>query len=110
MKTSLITYRIQTHKVLENEALIRAVFQQLQEQQPEGVSYSVYQNGEDGFVHLVVFDDEAAQQAFISLPAFKHFQAEMKQRLAAPPVVTQLKQLVSYGKLGSVRQGSVAER
>lgn len=96
MKTTLITYRVKADKVGEHEALIKAVFHQLQAELPTGISYRVINTGDNSFAHLVTFEREAAHQNFTNMEAFQNFQAAIKSRLEAPPLVQDSNEIGMY--------------
>lgn len=79
----------------ENVRLIKAVFAQLAEVNPEGVRYAAYQLG-DGhdFMHVVVTENGSALG---DLPAFKEFQQNVADRITAPPEFTEATRLGAYG-------------
>lgn len=96
MKTTLITYHVKAAKVGEHEALIKAVFQQLNAEQPTGISYRVLNTGDNSFAHLVTFERETAHQNFTNMAAFRDFQADIKSRLEAPPFVQESNEIGMY--------------
>lgn len=96
MKTTLITYRVKADKVGEHEALIKAVFQQLQTELPTGISYCVLNTGDNSFAHLVTFERETTHQNFINMDAFQDFQVDIKSRLEASPQVQDSNEIGMY--------------
>lgn len=86
MNPKLIQYRTHSEKTDENEALIRAVFAQLREQQIAGVRYLVLKQEDGTFMHLVAADPDPTTAALTSLEAFKRFQMDVKERCAVAPV------------------------
>jgi len=97
MKKRMIRYKVKKEKVAENEALIKEVYRQLKEKQPKDLSYATYKL-EDGqtFVHLVSHDNEGAY-SLTELPAFRNFQANIKDRYEEPAVVMDITEIGSYG-------------
>ena len=70
----------------ENQRLIDAVFAELAEVQPEGLSYRVARS-EDGlsFEHVAVVDVEP--NPLPDLASFRAFSSTAPERVVAPPVV-----------------------
>lgn len=99
MKRIMVRYRVKPDRVAENEALIRAVFAELQSTSPDGVSYASFKQ-EDGvsFVHIVSIETE--RNPLPDLPAFKAFTAEIEDRCDEPPVAVALSEVGSYRKIG----------
>ena len=97
MKTIMVRYKTLPDRADENEALIRAVFAELQERAPAGLRYASYRLPDGvSFVHVasVAATDD---NPLIELPAFKAFQRDMKQRCVELPVVTELSPIGAYG-------------
>jgi hypothetical protein len=96
MKTIMVRYKTSsTTHADANAALIRAVFDELRARAPGGLRYTSYRLA-DGvtFVHIATHDSD---NPLTSLPAFKAFQAELKDRCVELPVVTELSVVDSYG-------------
>ncbi|WP_433335353.1 hypothetical protein [Spirillospora sp. CA-294931] len=89
MKATVITYRTRgPEEAATNQRLIEGVFAELAERDPDGVRYTVLRHADGiGFTHIVLAgrDDDA----LTGLAAFKEFQREIGDRLAAPPDVTE---------------------
>ena len=85
MKRTLIRYRTKPDRTDENEALIKAVFQELHAKSPEGIRYLSLKLGDGSFVHFVA--NEAGDQPSIlpSLKAFGAFQNGIRDRCSEPP-------------------------
>ena len=97
MKKLLIRYKVKADKVAENESLVKEVYKQLHENKIDGFHYTTLKL-EDGvsFIHIAFVDKEEANAAFNQLPAFKSFQANIKDRCEEPPVVNQITVIGSY--------------
>jgi hypothetical protein len=82
-RVTLVRYATKPERADENEALSRAVFEELKTVRPEGVAYALFRDGVN-FVHLFVnFEgDEAA--ALTELPSFKAFSQGSSERFEAP--------------------------
>jgi len=89
MKKVIVRYRIKPDKVAENELLIKDVYRQLHEANIEGFHYVTFRLADGvSFIHIAFADSEKANTAFVNLPAFKIFQAGIKDRCHELPVVT----------------------
>lgn len=97
MKTIMVRYKTSAAHADVNAALVRAVFNELKSQAPEGLHYATYRL-EDAvtFVHVASLDTPE-QNPLTALPAFKEFQRELKARCVEPPVFTELSIVGSYG-------------
>jgi hypothetical protein len=84
----LVTYTVKPGEADRNEALIRAVFAELAEAEPDGVHYTVYRDG-DRFVHF-------ANAAPASLASFQAFTRDHAARCVEPPVFTDLSAVGAY--------------
>ena len=96
MKQVLINYIVKPEKVDENTTLIRQVFQQMKEEQLKCVKYSAYKMGENIFVHVAQFENEAAHQQFTSLESFKAFRKNIAERQIEKPVTNNIEELGSF--------------
>jgi hypothetical protein len=96
MKRVMVRYRVKPDQVERNEQLVRAVYAELADRDPDGFRYATFKL-DDGvtFVHFAVADDDSPFPG--SLPAFAEFQREIRERCDEPPVVSQL------GEVGSFR-------
>lgn len=95
----MVRYRTKADRVHENEELVRAVYEELAEVQPEGFRYATFRL-DDGvsFMHLASQADDV-ENPLPGLGAFARFQQEIAARCEEPPVVTQLSVVGSYGML-----------
>ena len=83
--TKVIRYRTKPERAEENERLIREVFVELAQNDPEGLQYATFRL-DDGvsFVHVAVLDGE--ENPLTSSPAFAAFQAGVADRCAEGPI------------------------
>lgn len=97
MKTILVRYKVKADRAAENEAFIRAVFEQLAQDGPPGLHYASFKL-EDGlsFVHLAMLDGADGANPLQDLPAFKAFVANIKDRCDEPPVAAPLAEIGRY--------------
>jgi quinol monooxygenase YgiN len=97
MKTVMVRYKTAPAHAAPNEALVHAVFDELRERAPGGLRYATYRLA-DGvtFIHVATHEAPDAN-VLTALPAFKAFQAQLKERCVEPPVITELSVVDSYG-------------
>lgn len=97
MKTIMVRYKTSEAHASANEALVRAVFNELRSRAPEGLRYASYRLA-DGvtFVHIATLE-ASDKNPLAVLPSFKAFQEGLKDRCVEPPVVTELSVVDSYG-------------
>ncbi|PSL44328.1 hypothetical protein CLV51_106194 [Chitinophaga niastensis] len=89
MKKVLVRYKVKADKVTENETLVKEVYKQLNENKIDGFHYCTFKLGDGvSFVHIAFADTEEANTAFSNLPAFKNFQANIKDRCEELPVAS----------------------
>lgn len=81
----VVRYRTKPDATANNEALVRAVYEELAEREPDGFHYMTFRL-DDGvsFVHVAVHD-EGAENPLPSSPAFARFQADLAARLDEGP-------------------------
>ena len=98
MKTVMVRYKVKPGKAAENEAFIRAVFDQLTREETSGIRYASFKL-DDGvsFVHLASVEDSGGANPLSALSAFTAFTANIKDRCEEPPQATQLSEVGSYG-------------
>ena len=80
----------------ENEKLIKAVFAQLAEQQPDGLRYVAIRL-DDGvsFIHIAVVDDD--HNPLTALPAFGEFVSAINERCTSGPAPANGTVVGAYG-------------
>ena len=98
VKNTVVRYKVWPGRVVENEELVKAVYRQLHELKPAGVHYATFKL-QDGvtFQHVASFDTEEAHNVFRGLPAFKNFQANVKDRCEELPVALGAELVGSFG-------------
>jgi hypothetical protein len=78
MRHTLVTYTVKSGREEENAALVRAVFEELAETQPEGLRYAVfYLPDSRQFIHL--YTDEGSPTGVQGLASFQAFIAGAKE-------------------------------
>lgn len=97
MKRVMVRYKVKHDRVAENEALVRAVYDELARAEPEGLSYATFKQ-EDGvsFVHIASIETEDGHNPLAGVTAFKEFQKEIGERCEEPPVAVDLDEIGSY--------------
>ena len=96
-RTVLVRYKTSEAQAGANETLVHAVFDELRRRDPGGLRYATYKLA-DGvtFIHVATLATPD-ENPLATLPSFKAFQAELKNRCVEPPVVTELSPVDSYG-------------
>jgi hypothetical protein len=102
MKRVLVQYKVKADKAAENEAFIRAVFEELKQSSPEGLRYASFKL-DDGlrFVHIASIETDDGNNPLSESAAFKVFQAEIRDRCEEPPVAVDLNDIGSYRLFGN---------
>ena len=97
MNRVVVQYRVKPAMVEENERLVKEVYRQLHENKPTGFRYATYKMP-DGvtFMHVAVSEAADGSSPLSALPAFKNFQAAIKDRCDEMPVVKHVEEIESY--------------
>ncbi len=94
----MVSYQLKPDRVDDNERLVVAVFEALKLSRPPGLRYvSLRQADGVSFVHLVSCDGADGRDALTTLPAFKAFVEDIKDRCDVAPVSVELTAIGSYG-------------
>ena len=97
MKTVMVRYKTSEAGADPNAESIRAVFDELRALAPKDFRYASYRMPDGvSFVHIATHAAPPAENPLTSLPAFKAFQAKLKERCVEPPVVTELSPVDAY--------------
>ena len=100
MGSSMIRYKVRPDRAEENETLVKAVYEQLDRERPEGLHYATFKLPDGvSFMHIV-FDSDQPGRILNEVAAFKAFVAEIESRCDEPPVATELTVVGSY-RVGS---------
>ena len=93
--SKVVRYRTKPESADENERLIRAVFAELAEREPDGVRYAAFRL-DDGvsFVHVVELAE--GENPLASMGAFREFQAGIDERCAEGPAAADATVVGSY--------------
>jgi hypothetical protein len=102
MKRVMVRYKVKPDRVDENEALIRAVYDELRRTEPAGLRYATFQL-DDGvsFVHLASVETEDGHSPLAEVSAFRAFTANVRDRCDEPPVTTELREIGTFNLFGS---------
>jgi hypothetical protein len=95
----MVRYQVEPDRVAENEALVRAVYDELAETRPTWLRYATFAL-EDGvsFVHIAVFDPEGGELRDVA--AFRRFREGLADRVVAPLSNTPMRKVGSYRVFG----------
>jgi len=95
--TFMVRYRVRGAEIATNETLVRAVYAQLAEVQPDGLRYATFQLADDpaSFVHLAAIDGDGPGP-LPGLPAFQAFVRDVRERCEEPPATADLQVVGSY--------------
>ena len=101
MRRVMVRYRVHPGRVAENEALVRAVYDELARIDPAGFRYATFRL-DDGvtFVHIASTDAADGSTPLPGLAAFQRFQEGIAQRCEERPVVTELAEVGSFHFFG----------
>jgi hypothetical protein len=100
MGSSMIRYKVRPDRADENESLVKAVYEQLGRERPEGLHYATFKLPDGvSFVH-VVFESDQPGRILNEVTAFKAFVTDIESRCEEPPVATELTVVGSY-RMGS---------
>jgi len=95
MRRVMVRYRVKPDQVAENEELVRGVYKELEQSQPDGFRYATFKL-EDGVSFLHVAEHAGDRAPLVDLPAFARFQADLRGRCDELPVVTGLERIGSF--------------
>jgi quinol monooxygenase YgiN len=97
MRRVIVQYKVKPGRAAENEALIKKVFEELEQSKPGGLRYASFKQ-DDGvsFVHIASIETEDGDSPLDNSAAFKAFQAGIRDRCEEPPVAIQLNGIGSY--------------
>jgi hypothetical protein len=97
METTIVRYRVKADRAEENRNYIRRVFQQLNQDKPEGLRYVSF-NLDDGltFVHIAVTETADGSNPLQESTAFREFTARVKDRCDELPLATKANIVGSY--------------
>jgi hypothetical protein len=102
MRRSMVRYTVKPGHAEQNEALVRAVYRELEQTQPAGLRYATFKL-DDGvtFVHVASLETDDGHNPLTELTAFREFQADIRARCAEDPTVSRIEEIGSFGWLGA---------
>ena len=95
MRMVMVRYRVKAGREAENEALVRAVYEELARVQPDEFRYATFTFDERSFMHVAIEEGDGPAP-LPKIAAFAEFTRDIKERCDEPPVVTELRQVGSY--------------
>ena len=97
MGSSMVRYKVRADQAEQNETLVKAVYEQLARERPEGLHYATFKLPDGvSFMH-VVFETDQPGRILGDVAAFKAFTAAIESRCEEPPVATELTLVGSHG-------------
>jgi hypothetical protein len=99
MRQVMVRYRVTADRAEENEALVRAVYDELKESEPAGLRYATFKL-EDGVSFIHIAETEDGHNPLSEVSAFREFQAGIRDRCDEPPVVSDLTEIGSFRLFG----------
>lgn len=96
MEHIIVQYEVKPEHADNNEALVRAVYAELQDMQPDHFHYATFV-AEDGvsFTHVASRDD-GSPNPLAECSAFAEFQRDIASRCASPPSARTMREVGSY--------------
>jgi len=100
MKQVMVRYKVKPDQTAKNEELVRAVYDELQRTEFEGLRYATFKLDDDvSFVHIAVETGDG-QRSLADVEAFKEFTKDIGERCEVPPVATGLREVGSFRFFG----------
>src|ERR1700760_3438830 len=96
MRQFVVRYVAKPDQIDENRRLIEAVFTELAQTRPAGVSYEVLELADGGFIHIVTAPDDAAANPIPKLASFRKFAENSGERHAVAAVNTDMRVVGEY--------------
>jgi hypothetical protein len=100
MRQVMVRYRVAADRAAENERLVRAVYEELEESGAPGLRYATFKL-EDGVSFIHIAETGEGENPLAEVKAFKEFQAGIGERCVEPPLVSQLSEVGSYRLFGA---------
>lgn len=97
MRHVMVRYKVKPDRAAENEALVRAVYEELDATRPAGFRYATFQLPDGvSFVHLASVETEDGHSPLSEVTAFRQFQENIGDRCEEAPVATELREIGSF--------------
>jgi hypothetical protein len=95
MKHVVVRYTVKPDRLVEHEALIARVFEELAQKTPGELRYEVFKLADGlSFVHVATHSKE--NNPLRSIEAFKAFGTDIASRVEAPPIATEGERVGCY--------------
>src|SRR6266852_5378098 len=96
MGSSMVRYKLRPGRADENETLVKAVYEQLGRERPDGLHYATFRLPDGvSFMHIV-FETDQPGRILNQVAAFKTFTADIESRCEEPPVASEITLVGSY--------------
>jgi hypothetical protein len=107
MRRVMVRYQVKPEHLAENEALLRAVYEELEATQPENLAYVTFKL-DDGvtFVHVAEDDQTPGHSPLNELPSFKKYLENVQERLEAAPEQSALTEIGAFRVFGPREAGA----
>jgi hypothetical protein len=97
MKRILVQYKVKADKADENIKFIKKVFEELTENNPNGIRYASFSKPDGlSFVHIASIETKDGSNPLSISTAFAQFQKDIKERCEILPVADELSEIGSY--------------
>ena len=97
MDTTIVRYKVKADQAEQNKAYVRAVFEELDANKPEGLRYVSFCLADGvSFVHIAVVEAEDGANPLQQSAAFSEFIADIRDRCEEPPVASSAEIVGSY--------------
>ena len=97
MRHHMVRYSVKPERTAENEALIRAFYDELRRTQPVGLQHASFRLGDGaGFLHLLSLDTNDGHDPLFEVAAFNEFRETLDDRCDEPRVHTDLHEIGSF--------------
>ncbi|WP_420627312.1 hypothetical protein [Candidatus Leptofilum sp.] len=93
----MVRYKVKADKVAENTQFVEKVYEELQQNAPEGIRYATFKL-EDGvsFIHFASIETADGSNPLGQTAAFQQFQENIRDRCEEPPHAVELDEVGSY--------------
>jgi hypothetical protein len=88
-RVTVVRYAAKPEFAQENEALSRAVYEELRREAPAHITYALFRGGNE-FLHLFINAKEDSSDPVTALPSFKAYQKDILSRCVEPPKATRV--------------------
>jgi hypothetical protein len=106
MKRVIVRYKVKADRVEENEKLVKAVYEELKRDTPDGLRYATFKL-EDGVSFVHIASVEAEESPLPKTAAFQRFQADIRDRCEEPPHAVDMSEIGSYRFFGDSGEGVI---